>query len=522
MPSASAQVGSYQQWCQAGDIFANVSGITAQNPMQGSYPKCQVSVVFTGSTTPATIYSTITSTPLANPFCANADASFLFFASTIAQYDVTISNSSACNPVAGGYAQLPATFTFHDIGVSGSGGSSGTVTGTANQIVVTSSVISLSPSIIPPGTITFPVGPVTSSLVLGGTITNPCCALPGGSVWFNTVGPTGNGDITFYDNNEGYNSVITNLMTPAQLANGVTGAGATVLAASPVMTGNPNVANATGTSITLQSTTGDFLDLQSGTVTPYIQASPATGHIKCGYGSDNEYQCSYSGGPFLDMAQTTGGTQNTLARFGSLEQLVNSFFTDSGAIGAYTGVNGLYSPSYTTNGSGIGFVGYSQGTLSTSCNGGVNTLEADMITTLFVDCKNVSGTTYYPYIVEAQPFYDATGQATTLSPTLQAAAPAGSQWRFEVNVNQVSISSCTANAGNVGGVIVKVGYTDSAGLETLTAATLTFVTSGLAAASGTVPLRVNSTNNILMSATYTNCTGGTGEYDIHAWLERVK
>lgn len=215
-------------------------------------------------------------------------------------------------------------------------------------------------------------------------------------------------------------------------------------------------------------------------------------------------------------------TQNTLSRFDSSGDLVNSFWTDSGAIGAYTGVNGIFSPSYNTNGSGSGFVGISQGTLPASCNGGVDTLVADTNTTLMVDCKNQSGTTYYAYEVEAQPYYDNTGLTATVTPTLQAAAPAASQWRFSVNANQISTSSCTANAGNVGGVVIKLAYTDSQGLETVTVATLTFVTSGVATAGGSFPFRVNSTNNILMSATYTNCTAGTGTYDIHAWLERVK
>jgi hypothetical protein len=125
MPSASAQVGSYQQWCQAGDIFANTSGITSTTPMQGSFPLCQVSVVLTGTSTPATLYSTITNTPLANPFCANADGSFKFFAAVSTGYDITISNSSACNPAAGGYAQLPASFTWFDAFTSGAGGTTG-------------------------------------------------------------------------------------------------------------------------------------------------------------------------------------------------------------------------------------------------------------------------------------------------------------------------------------------------------------------------------------------------------------
>jgi hypothetical protein len=127
LPAAS-QVGSLQQWCQAGGQLVSVTGISSAWPVQASYPRCQIEVFLTGTTTPATIYSTSTLTPLANPFCANADGSWLFYAAQSSQYDVTMSNSSACNPTPT-YAQLPATFTFFDAGVSGSGGggSSGTV-----------------------------------------------------------------------------------------------------------------------------------------------------------------------------------------------------------------------------------------------------------------------------------------------------------------------------------------------------------------------------------------------------------
>jgi uncharacterized cupin superfamily protein len=127
---APAQNGSWQNWCQAGNIPANVSGIASSNPLQGSFPLCQVEVFLTGTPTTATIYSNQSGTAsLANPFCANADGSFLFWSSNAGHYDVTISNSPACNPAASGYAQLPAPFTWWDVPpASGGGGNIGTCT----------------------------------------------------------------------------------------------------------------------------------------------------------------------------------------------------------------------------------------------------------------------------------------------------------------------------------------------------------------------------------------------------------
>jgi hypothetical protein len=125
---AAAQNGSFQQWCVAGGQTVNVSGIASTTLVQASYPQCSVAVFLTGTVTPATIYSTITSTPLANPFCAATDGSFLFYAAQASQYDIVLSNSNACNPVP--LAQLPSPFTFWDAQVSGSGGGGGGGSGT--------------------------------------------------------------------------------------------------------------------------------------------------------------------------------------------------------------------------------------------------------------------------------------------------------------------------------------------------------------------------------------------------------
>src|SRR5580692_4543151 len=78
---ATAQNAPFQRWCWSGNILINVSGINSSNPAQGSFPMCQVEAFLTGTTTPATIYSNQSgTTPLANPFCANLDGSFIFWA----------------------------------------------------------------------------------------------------------------------------------------------------------------------------------------------------------------------------------------------------------------------------------------------------------------------------------------------------------------------------------------------------------------------------------------------------------
>ena len=48
-PAAFAQNGSFQNWCQAGNTLPNTSGLISTTPVQGSFPKCQISVFVTGA-----------------------------------------------------------------------------------------------------------------------------------------------------------------------------------------------------------------------------------------------------------------------------------------------------------------------------------------------------------------------------------------------------------------------------------------------------------------------------------------
>ena len=73
-----------------------------------SYPSCTVTVYLSGTVTRATIFSTASGSSLVNPFTANVDGSFLFFAAP-GMYDVTISGMG-----------LPSPFTTTAIVLGGS------------------------------------------------------------------------------------------------------------------------------------------------------------------------------------------------------------------------------------------------------------------------------------------------------------------------------------------------------------------------------------------------------------------
>jgi hypothetical protein len=97
-------------FCAIGGQRVVTSGLQSTSYVQASYPGCQVSVVLTGTATPATIYSDAGGTALANPFTATALGAWIFYASPAAAYDITISGTGLAHP-----------FTFTGLGAGGGG-----------------------------------------------------------------------------------------------------------------------------------------------------------------------------------------------------------------------------------------------------------------------------------------------------------------------------------------------------------------------------------------------------------------
>src|ERR1700756_3597846 len=77
-------------WCQAGGQKVSTQGLLSTTFVQASYPQCTVTVHNAGTGTLSTIFSTSGGGALSNPFTANIDGSFLFFASSAVCYDITI------------------------------------------------------------------------------------------------------------------------------------------------------------------------------------------------------------------------------------------------------------------------------------------------------------------------------------------------------------------------------------------------------------------------------------------------
>lgn len=118
--AAMAQTpGPLQGFCSVGGVKVSTSGMSSSTTVQGSYPNCTVTVYLTGTSTLAPIFTNGGSTPLSNPFTANANASWLFYAATGVGLDVTMSGGT---PI-----PLPAPYTISGVfaGAVGSGGGGG-------------------------------------------------------------------------------------------------------------------------------------------------------------------------------------------------------------------------------------------------------------------------------------------------------------------------------------------------------------------------------------------------------------
>ena len=121
--TALGQTDGFNGFCTTGNVKVTTSGLTSTTTVQQSYPKCTVTVYLTGTLTKATIFKDALGTALGNPFTANTDGSWLFFAADNQGFDVTMSGGVAPNVFA-----IP--FTLTDLKVGSGGGTTAGCQGT--------------------------------------------------------------------------------------------------------------------------------------------------------------------------------------------------------------------------------------------------------------------------------------------------------------------------------------------------------------------------------------------------------
>lgn len=294
--SSFGQVFSVNRWCELGGqgvvtqslkskgTYTLPSGsLITHTGVQASYPSCQVDVYNTGTSNHATIYANVGSGALGNPFTANVDGSFLFFAAA-GCYDVTTS---------GGGMPTPHTETDVCIGGSGTPGS-GTLTNlTVGNLAPLFTTSVLNPTTTPavtytlsnfaahkwygnntgstaaPGAQTIGTGdlPFTYSgsttllATVGGTFAGTGAAVcRDASGNLTTAGCTGSGVVSF----NGRSGAVTPQTGDYAVAN-VTGAAPT---ASPALTGVPTAPTAAPGTNTTQLATTAFV-ISNGSVTSF-------------------------------------------------------------------------------------------------------------------------------------------------------------------------------------------------------------------------------------------------------------
>lgn len=81
-----------QGWVEQGNTKVTTGGLLSTTLIQKSFPLATINVYLTGTVTLATIYSDNNLTPLANPFTANANGTWAFYAPN-GGYDVTFSGA---------------------------------------------------------------------------------------------------------------------------------------------------------------------------------------------------------------------------------------------------------------------------------------------------------------------------------------------------------------------------------------------------------------------------------------------
>jgi hypothetical protein len=122
------QTAPYQNWCQEGNQPILLQGLTSITLSQVTLQSCMVNVYLTGTTTPATVFADGVGTPLGNPYAANTDGSFLFYAATSNQYDVSTTGTLLCLPLINGCpfsGVTVVTHTYTDVFVGNGGGGGG-------------------------------------------------------------------------------------------------------------------------------------------------------------------------------------------------------------------------------------------------------------------------------------------------------------------------------------------------------------------------------------------------------------
>ncbi len=329
--TAEGQIAAASGWCEKGGVKVTTQGSKSTTVVQASFPQCQVTVLVTGSAVPATIYADSGGSPRGNPFTANTDGSWTFYAATNVGYDIVLSGGT---PI-----PFPTPFTIPDVftGGGGGGGGGGNVnnsgTPTTGQIALwvnattIQGVNSIAQSLVTglPASLAL-LAPIASPTFTG-TVTLPvqgqtqCLHVDTNGILSGTGADCGAGG-----------GGITGL-TPGFLP---TAATSSTLANSVI---DYNVSNATA--VTVNAASGLYVNGTGGFNLSGAEGtclSPAAGRdIFCADSTSHTMQLSNNGGAFASIGgggsgntTSTSLTTNTVPKASGTNSIVNSSISDSG------------------------------------------------------------------------------------------------------------------------------------------------------------------------------------------------
>ena len=148
---ALGQNSLYTNFCVSGAQQSLTSGLASSNYLEGVIPQCLVTVFLSGTMTQATIYSNASGTALTNPFQANMNGAWLFYASNSLQYDCMFSGGTGSNVfttpvtitgcfgggISSGLSSIGPTYNVTSYGANVGAGLSGngTITSGSNQLI---------------------------------------------------------------------------------------------------------------------------------------------------------------------------------------------------------------------------------------------------------------------------------------------------------------------------------------------------------------------------------------------------
>jgi hypothetical protein len=103
-PALASALPNYQGWCESGAQPVLTAGLNSTTQVQVSYPACTVSIYVHGGGLANPIYSDNVGTILANPFTAQTNGHWQFYAAN-GRYDITLSGAGFPLPVT--YSDIP-------------------------------------------------------------------------------------------------------------------------------------------------------------------------------------------------------------------------------------------------------------------------------------------------------------------------------------------------------------------------------------------------------------------------------